>query len=289
MDKTIISTNKPIITRDKTIILPDKKILLQTKDIIKVYGEKVKTQVLFGINIDLREQEFVSIIGPSGCGKTTLMNIIGTLDSASGGDVLFAGKKVTQMTQNELAEFRNQNLGFIFQFHHLLPEFTALENVLIPTWIKYKKPLKKDIERAKELLEIVGLKERINNKATDLSGGQQQRVAIARSLINSPQLLLGDEPTGNLDSEATEAVYELLRDINKKIGTAILIVTHDRHIAAKSDRIIEMKDGLVSLDYATNSMGEDLWEHIAPVNCKFLSKNPNASCNCERVKEIKTK
>ena len=220
-------------------------ILLQTKGITKVYGEKIKTQVLHGIDITLNTQELVSIIGPSGCGKTTLLNIVGTLDNATSGEIYFKDQNISSLNDEQISEFRNQNLGFIFQFHHLLPEFTALENVLIPTWIKQKKASRKEEQRAVELLEIVGLKDRINNKATDLSGGQQQRVAIARALINSPKLLLADEPTGNLDSETTVQIYELFKKINKELHTTMLIVTHDSNLAQKSDRIIEMKDGYV--------------------------------------------
>ena len=219
--------------------------LLQTKGITKVYGEKIKTQVLHGIDIRLNTQELVSIIGPSGCGKTTLLNIVGTLDSATTGEIYFMNQNISKLNDDQISEFRNENLGFIFQFHHLLPEFTALENVLITTWIKQKKATRKAEQRAIELLEIVGLKDRINNKATDLSGGQQQRVAIARALINSPKLLLADEPTGNLDSETTTQVYELFKKINKELNTTMLIVTHDSNLAKKSDRIIEMKDGYV--------------------------------------------
>ena len=220
-------------------------ILLQTKGITKVYGEKIKTQVLHGIDITLNTQELVSIIGPSGCGKTTLLNIVGTLDNATSGEIYFKEQNISSLNDEQISEFRNQNLGFIFQFHHLLPEFSALENVLIPTWIKQRKASRKEEKRAVELLEIVGLKDRINNKATDLSGGQQQRVAIARALINSPKLLLADEPTGNLDSETTVQIYELFKRINKELHTTMLIVTHDSNLAQKSDRIIEMKDGYV--------------------------------------------
>lgn len=259
-----------------------KTILLKTEQVTKTYGDKIKTQVLHGINLEIKNKEFVSIIGPSGCGKTTLLNILGTLDDATTGKIIFSGTDISTLNDTKLAEFRNQNLGFIFQFHHLLPEFTALENVLIPTWIKYKKPLKKDIERAKEIMDIVGLSQRMNNKANDLSGGQQQRVAIARALINSPQMILGDEPTGNLDTETTEQVYALLRKINKEIGTTILLVTHDKHLAAKSDRIIEMKDGNIEFDYMTADQSESkLWEHIGPRYCKYLNKNlaPGEVCS----------
>lgn len=247
----------------------DNKLLI-TEDLVKIYGTKIKTKVLHGVNVEIDKGEFISIIGPSGSGKTTLLNILGTLDSASSGKIFFQGTDLTKMNDKALAEFRNINLGFIFQFHHLLPEFTALENVLIPSWIKYKTPTLKLKSRAKELLEIVGLKDRMNNKATDLSGGQQQRVAIARSLINSPALVLADEPTGNLDTESTDKVFELLKNINKEIGTTFILVTHDRHLASKSDRVIEMVDGNINQDYLTSAKGEKLWECIAPEHCIYF-------------------
>lgn len=224
-------------------------IVLEARNIRKEYGTTIKTEILHGINFSLTEGEFVSIIGYSGSGKSTLLNILGALDTPTSGEILFKGQEYGKMTEDKLADFRNQNMGFIFQFHHLLPEFTAIENVLIPTWIKMGNTSKKHVNRAEELLELVGLKEYINHKSTNLSGGQQQRVAIARALINDPAILLGDEPTGNLDTETTEQVYELFRDINKEIGTTVLIVTHNDKIAGKSDRVIEMKDGNISRDY----------------------------------------
>ena len=226
--------------------------LFEIKKITKVYGEKVKTQVLHGVDLILDKKEFVSIIGPSGCGKTTLLNILGTLDGATSGEIIFQGRNLTSMNPDELADFRNRNLGFIFQFHHLLPEFTALENVLIPTWIMDKRSNMKHRERAEYLLETVGLKEQMNKKSTDLSGGQQQRVAIARALINCPQIILADEPTGNLDTESTSQAYDLFRKINAELGTTMLIVTHDSGLAAKCDRVIKMKDGRVERDCRTD-------------------------------------
>jgi len=224
-------------------------VVLEARNIKKSYGTTVKTEILHGISFSLAEGEFVSIIGYSGSGKSTLLNILGALDTPTSGEVLFKGQEYGNMSEDQLAEFRNQNMGFIFQFHHLLPEFTAIENVLIPTWIKMGNASKKHVNRAKELLELVGLKDYMHHKSTNLSGGQQQRVAIARALINNPAVLLGDEPTGNLDTETTEQVYELFRNINKELGTTILIVTHNDQIAAKSDRVIEMKDGNIIRDY----------------------------------------
>ena len=224
--------------------------VVELKKINKVYGENTPnpTQVLFDLSLNFEESSFNSIIGQSGSGKSTLLNILGTLDKATSGDVVISGKKTQDLKANELSTLRNESIGFIFQFHYLLPEFTAIENVLMPYKIS-KKPITEDvINRANELLDIVGLSTKKNNLANNLSGGQQQRVAIARSLINNPKIILADEPTGNLDSDTTEQVYELLREINLKFKTTFIIITHDRHIAEKADRIIEIKDGRINLD-----------------------------------------
>lgn len=223
--------------------------ILELKNINKIYGEKIKTQVLYNINLDFQESSFNSIIGASGSGKSTLMNIIGTLDKATSGDVLIDGNNITNFNKEQLAVLRNETIGFIFQFHYLLPEFTVLENVLMPYRIKHNKVTKEALKRANDLIEIVGLSKVINNKATDISGGQQQRAAIARSLINSPRIILGDEPTGNLDSETTETVYNLLREINNEFKSTFIVITHDKRIAEKADRIIEIKDGKIYADF----------------------------------------
>lgn len=228
-------------------------ILIRGENLIKEYGAAIKTRALDAVNIQLNEGEFASLIGASGCGKSTLLNLLGALDRPTEGKLYFKGKEFSNMNEFELAQFRNRRIGFVFQFHHLLPEFTALENVLIPSWIESGVVNQKKEKRAIELLETVGLKEKIRNPSNHLSGGQQQRVSIARALINNPDLVLADEPTGNLDSESTEQVYDLLRKINRELGMAFLIVTHDRHIAEKSDRIIEMKDGRPINDYLTRS------------------------------------
>lgn len=228
--------------------------ILELKNINKIYGEKIKTQVLYDINLDFQESSFNSIIGASGSGKSTLMNIIGTLDKATSGDVLIDGNNITNFNKEQLAVLRNETIGFIFQFHYLLPEFTVLENVLMPYRIKNSKVSTEALKRAKDLIEIVGLKKVINNRATDLSGGQQQRAAIARSLINSPRIILGDEPTGNLDSETTEIVYNLLREINKEFKSTFIVITHDKKIAEKADRIIEIKDGKIYADFARDNI-----------------------------------
>ena len=221
---------------------------MELKQVTKVYGAKIKTQVLFGIDLAFEEGSFNSIIGQSGSGKSTLLNILGTLDRPTDGDIVINGKNTKRMTGRELSDLRNADLGFIFQFHYLLPEFTALENVLMPYRISKKPITEEALGYANELLDLVGLSKYKNNLAVNLSGGQQQRVAIARSLMNNPKIILADEPTGNLDSDSTEQVYELLRKINLKYRTTFIIITHDRHIAEKADRIIEIKDGRINLD-----------------------------------------
>lgn len=224
------------------------KNIVELKNINKIYGDKIKTQVLFDVNISFEENSFNSIIGESGSGKSTMLNIIGTLDKPTSGEVYIDGRRTDTMNNIELAFIRNRTIGFIFQFHYLLPEFTAKENVLIPYKIhNYNVPKEVD-EWADELLNFVGLTKVKNNLATNMSGGQQQRTAIARSLINKPRIILADEPTGNLDSETTENVYGILRDINKKYNTTFLIITHDQRIAEKTDRIVQVKDGRINLD-----------------------------------------
>ena len=248
------------------------EILLRGVDLTKEYGTAVRTKALDAVSLNLRKGEFASVIGPSGCGKSTLLNLLGALDRPTAGSLYFQDREFSRMNDAELAAFRNRNIGFVFQFHHLLPEFTALENVLLPTWIESGYADRRKAARASELLELVGLRERRDNPANNLSGGQQQRVSIARALINEPNLVLADEPTGNLDSDSTEQVYELLRKINKELGMAFLIVTHDRHIAEKSDRVIEMKDGKIIDDYLTaEKTQDDLWRCLAPANCKALA------------------
>lgn len=222
--------------------------IIELQGINKIYGDKIKTQVLFNINLNIEKGSFNSIIGASGSGKSTLLNIIGTLDRPTAGKVFINGLQTETMSKNELAELRNRTIGFIFQFHYLLPEFTARENILIPYMISNIKPPAEVLRWADQLLEMTGLERVANNKAIDMSGGQQQRTAIARALINKPPLVLADEPTGNLDSESTENIYNLLRNINSEYGTTFLIITHDQRIAEKTDRIVEIKDGRIGLD-----------------------------------------
>ncbi|MDW5298674.1 MAG: ABC transporter ATP-binding protein [Sedimentibacter sp.] len=222
--------------------------IVELKNINKIYGEKIKTQVLFDINLGFGENSFNAIIGESGSGKSTLLNIVGTLDKPTSGEIYIKNQRTDTLDKNSLARLRNQTMGFIFQFHYLLPEFTAKENILMPYKIQSFKVPKEVDEWADELLNLTGLTKVANNLATNMSGGQQQRTAIARALINNPKIILADEPTGNLDSESTENVYKILRNINEKYKTTFIVITHDQRIAEKTDRIIEIKDGRINMD-----------------------------------------
>lgn len=244
------------------------KPLIKIDQLTKVYGTEIKNEVLHQISLEIEKGEFISIIGPSGSGKSTFLNILGALDQSTSGEVLINQQNISQFDDTQLAKFRNQNLGFVFQFHHLLPEFTALENVMIPDWIKQGKAVSTKQERAEKLLSLVGLNEFRDKLITKLSGGQKQRVAIARALMNQPEILLADEPTGNLDSETTERIYNLLREINQDLETTFIVVTHDRHIAAKTDRVIELVDGNVNRDFKTTANEDDNWQELAPCYCR---------------------
>jgi lipoprotein-releasing system ATP-binding protein len=222
--------------------------IIELRKIDKIYRGNVNVQVLFDIDLSFEAGSFSSIVGQSGSGKSTLLNIIGTLDRPTHGEVIINGKRTDTMTKNKVAELRNEVIGFVFQFHFLLPEFSALENVLMPTWIKQGSASKEIKQRADQLFELVGISKVKNNLATRMSGGQQQRTAIIRALINNPKVVLADEPSGNLDSDNTEAIYRIFRDINKEFGTTFIIVTHDRRIAEKTDRIVEIRDGRIILD-----------------------------------------
>ena len=215
--------------------------MIQVKEIKKKYGD---LEVLKGVNFEIAKGEIVSIVGASGAGKTTLLQILGTLDQSDSGTILFEGNAITNLSKNELANFRNKNIGFVFQFHHLLPEFTAFENVCLPGYIAKRN--KKEVEnRAKELLEKLGLKERMHHKPSELSGGEQQRVSVARALINNPKLILADEPSGNLDSENAKGLHQLFFDLRKETNQTFVIVTHNEELAEMADRKIIMKDGVV--------------------------------------------
>ncbi|MDX8336607.1 ABC transporter ATP-binding protein [Candidatus Cetobacterium colombiensis] len=222
--------------------------VLELSKIDKEYGEKVITKVLQDINLTFYQGEFIAIIGQSGSGKSTLLNIIGSLDKPTRGEIIFRDKNISSFSSDEMAKFRNASIGFIFQFHYLLPEFTVLENVLMPTWIRTGYDTEEEKERALELLEYVGLKDYVNRSSNNLSGGQQQRVAIARALMNRSDIILADEPTGNLDSESSKQIYKLLREINLKFKTTFIIVTHDPRISDMCDRVIEIMDGKIIKD-----------------------------------------
>lgn len=225
--------------------------IIKLEKINKVYGDKIKNHVIHDLDLEVKQNSFLSIIGQSGSGKSTLLNMIGTLDSQTSGNIYIDGINTSNMKKKELAELRNKKIGFIFQFHYLLNEFTVLENVLIPYQISGNKITKKAKNKAIEILELVGLKSVINSNSNKISGGQQQRTAIARSLINEPPIILADEPTGNLDSDTTESIYNLFRQIHKELNTTFLVITHDQHVAEKTDRIIELKDGRIESDIYT--------------------------------------
>lgn len=222
--------------------------VVEVKGVSKVYGKTIKTVALHELNLGFKTGSFNAIIGESGSGKSTLLNILGTLDRPTKGDVIINGVSTKNMSKGRLADLRNETLGFVFQFHYLLPEFTALENVLMPYRIALGKADKESRKRAREILNLVGLEKVENNLATNMSGGQQQRTAIARALMNQPRIILADEPTGNLDSQTTDSIYQLFRRINQELGTTFIIITHDRRVAEKADRIVEILDGRISLD-----------------------------------------
>lgn len=217
-------------------------MMIEVKDINKSFGS---LQVLKNVSLSIAKGEVVAIVGPSGAGKTTLLQIMGTLDKADSGTININGKTLKGMSDDTLSEFRNKNIGFVFQFHQLLPEFTAIENVMIPALIG-KKSKSEAEAKAKELLALLGLSDRAEHKPNELSGGEKQRVAVARALVNDPAIILADEPSGSLDTENKEELHQLFFDLRDKLGQTFVIVTHDMQLAALTDRTIYMKDGVIS-------------------------------------------
>lgn len=219
--------------------------IIKTKDLNKSFHDPVEFQALKNINVQINQGEFVSIVGSSGSGKSTLLYVLSTLDTDYTGHIYFDGDDLSLKTKNELAEIRNEKIGFVFQFHYLLPEFTVLENVCLPA-NKLAKYSEEEIkERAYKKLELLGLRDQALKKANKLSGGQQQRVAIARALINEPKIIFGDEPTGNLDSKNSQNVFDIFKELKEQFNQSIVVVTHDMNFANKTDRIITLSDGEV--------------------------------------------
>jgi lipoprotein-releasing system ATP-binding protein len=221
-------------------------LIIKAKNILKSYQntKKIKLEVLRSVNIEIENNKISVIVGASGAGKSTLLHIIGGLDRPDSGSVFFNDQNLFDLSDDKLAKFRNKNIGFVFQFHHLLPEFTALENVSIPQMIMGNTLLKAS-KKAEELLKAVGMEGRINHKPAELSGGEQQRVAVARALANDPDIILADEPTGNLDSENSNAIHKILTDLRDKMGKTFVIVTHNPGLVNLADKVYEMKDGKI--------------------------------------------
>ncbi|AMO49034.1 lipoprotein-releasing system ATP-binding protein [Kosakonia oryzendophytica] len=224
------------------------KILLQCDNLCKRYQEgSVQTDVLHNVSFSMAEGELMAIVGSSGSGKSTLLHLLGGLDTPTSGDVIFRDQPMSKLSSTAKADLRNRELGFIYQFHHLLPDFTALENVAMPLLIGKKKPAEID-SRAREMLRAVGLEHRATHRPSELSGGERQRVAIARALVNNPRLVLADEPTGNLDARNADSIFQLLGELNRSQGTAFLVVTHDLQLAKRMNRQLEMRDGHLSTE-----------------------------------------
>jgi lipoprotein-releasing system ATP-binding protein len=225
--------------------MTEESLIIEVKNLTKIYKNGMEFRALDNANLKIRKGEFVAIVGPSGSGKSTLMHLIGLLDTPNLGMLLIDGRDVTKMSDKERSEMRNRMLGFIFQYHHLLPDFTALENVIMPLLIAGISR-KEAQEIAEKLLKEVGLEDRMDHKPGELSGGQNQRVAVARALSCSPAIVLGDEPTGNLDTKTGDLIYELLRRLNREYNQTFIVVTHNEELASKADRVIRLVDGKIT-------------------------------------------
>jgi lipoprotein-releasing system ATP-binding protein len=219
--------------------------ILNASGVAKFYGEAIKTQILFGVDLKVERGSFTAIIGPSGSGKSTLLNLLSFLEKPTAGDILIDDVSLAGMPSDSIARFRNTAMGFVFQFHYLLPEFTALENVLIPVWIRSGNAAPEMRQKALEIMRRIGMDKSVDKYPAQMSGGQQQRAAIARALINDPKIIFADEPTGNLDHETGESVLKLMKELIRERGMTLVMVTHDRDIALKADHIVELVDGKV--------------------------------------------
>lgn len=225
------------------------ELVVEAREVYKTYLGARPLEVLHGLSLQVAAGEFIAIVGQSGSGKSTLLNVLGALDRPTTGTVAIDGLELSQLSEDELAEVRNTRIGFIFQFHYLLDEFTCLENALMPLMIsKGGRPAAKDIQRVQGLLERVGLGERLSNRPGALSGGEQQRTAVVRALANQPRLVLADEPTGNLDSQSGRQVFDLMREMNRETGVAFVMVTHDERLAHEADRVLRVEDGYLHED-----------------------------------------
>lgn len=231
--------------------------IIVARELTKVYGEVVQTRVLKDISFAFERGTFSAVIGPSGSGKSTLLNILGLLERPTSGELIIDGQDFSRGEVNDYSEYRNRHMGFIFQFHYLLPEFTVLENVLLPVWIEAGKPDEKVYRRAMELMEAIGIAQLKDKYPTEISGGEQQRTAIARALINEPRIVLADEPTGNLDWETGFAVLEVMTRMIREVGTTLIMVTHDREIALRAERIVELVDGRICRSFVVREEGVD--------------------------------
>lgn len=233
-------------------------VLLSCHGVCKTYREgSLETEVLKGVSLDIQKGDFLAIVGSSGSGKSTLLHILGALDSATKGDVILLDQSLLSLSANKQAKLRNQHIGFVYQFHHLLADFTALENVSMPLLIGGTKPAQAK-KMASDVLERVGLGHRLEHRPSELSGGERQRVAIARALVNKPDLVLADEPTGNLDQTTALGIYDLMRQLNRDFGTAFLVVTHDDDLAQKMDKQFTMQDGILDWSVGSDATADSL-------------------------------